>query len=389
MLAVSFVPVKIINVLRLSDPQQPQQQHYTSAYYPQVGAMAAQMAMPQQPQMQQAQPQMQMPQSNAGGQPGQGYDPAGFPPPSAVPGGGPVIPQQQQAQMPVIPPPPDQMPMPGAQPQFQQQPAPVVPQMGPAMGYIPPAIYGLPAMQANNNPLPAPPRDLYDMTPYRNLLKELPQTTAFLTGSQPGLQPGLPRRAGTVGHSGGGGGVGGLSSLLGGKKKEKKGLFRSSTNDMPSSSVFGGSLGRSNTTGTATSFLLHPTNQPPSQPSPIPIPQTHQEEEQESSSSEGGQSNLTAPVRFDHTSPLSGFMNHSPHRVLYQNKLYPSALHLLEALKFVNHRPDLAERIRAVKDVHDVYPLTAAMNEFARTDWGQALLGAVSTFSVFLPATVG
>jgi predicted NAD-dependent protein-ADP-ribosyltransferase YbiA (DUF1768 family) len=73
-----------------------------------------------------------------------------------------------------------------------------------------------------------------------------------------------------------------------------------------------------------------------------------------------------------------GFMNHSPHRVLHQNKLYPSALHLLEALKFLGHRPDLAERIRAVKEIKDVYSVSGAFNEFIRGDWGQVLLQMVS-----------
>lgn len=78
-------------------------------------------------------------------------------------------------------------------------------------------------------------------------------------------------------------------------------------------------------------------------------------------------------------------MNHSPHRVLHQNKLYPSALHLLEALKFLGHRPDLAERVRAVKDVKDVYAVSAAMHEFIRKDWGNVLLQTVSQFQAFIP----
>lgn len=92
--------------------------------------------------------------------------------------------------------------------------------------------------------------------------------------------------------------------------------------------------------------------------------------------------NRPPPVRFDHMSPLSGFMNHSPHRVLYQNNTYPSALHLLEALKFLGHRPDLADRIRAVRDVQDVYPLSASMQEFVRSDWGQVFLQTVGVFII-------
>jgi predicted NAD-dependent protein-ADP-ribosyltransferase YbiA (DUF1768 family) len=78
-------------------------------------------------------------------------------------------------------------------------------------------------------------------------------------------------------------------------------------------------------------------------------------------------------------------MNHSPHRILHQNKVYPSALHLLEALKFIGHRPDLAERVRAVKDVKDVYSVSAAMHDFVRKDWGNVLLQMVSLLQTFLP----
>jgi predicted NAD-dependent protein-ADP-ribosyltransferase YbiA (DUF1768 family) len=63
--------------------------------------------------------------------------------------------------------------------------------------------------------------------------------------------------------------------------------------------------------------------------------------------------------------------------------LYPSALHLLEALKFIGHRPDLAERIRAVKNVKDVYSVSAAMHEFVRKDWGSVLLQMVNSFNLF------
>ncbi|KIJ57242.1 hypothetical protein M422DRAFT_149082 [Sphaerobolus stellatus SS14] len=40
----------------------------------------------------------------------------------------------------------------------------------------------------------------------------------------------------------------------------------------------------------------------------------------------------------------------SPHKVLYQNKLYPTAAHLFEAHKFLQHKPELAERIRVCSE---------------------------------------
>ncbi|KIJ69838.1 hypothetical protein HYDPIDRAFT_171815 [Hydnomerulius pinastri MD-312] len=79
------------------------------------------------------------------------------------------------------------------------------------------------------------------------------------------------------------------------------------------------------------------------------------------------------PVKFDHTGELGGFVNHSRHRVLYKNKTYPTALHLLEAMKFTE-RPDLQERIRTCSDVNDMYPLSASFQEHVRADWGQVFL---------------
>jgi predicted NAD-dependent protein-ADP-ribosyltransferase YbiA (DUF1768 family) len=77
-------------------------------------------------------------------------------------------------------------------------------------------------------------------------------------------------------------------------------------------------------------------------------------------------------------------MNHSAHRILYQNKAYPTALHLLEALKFIANRPDLSERIRATPNVKDVYAVSVAMHEFIRGDWGNVLLQMVSLFRLVL-----
>ncbi|KAH7912929.1 hypothetical protein BJ138DRAFT_1003358 [Hygrophoropsis aurantiaca] len=79
------------------------------------------------------------------------------------------------------------------------------------------------------------------------------------------------------------------------------------------------------------------------------------------------------PIKFDHTGELGGFVNHSRHRVLYKNKQYPTALHLLEAMKFMHH-PDLAERIRTCDDVLDMYPLSASLQEHVRGDWGHVFL---------------
>jgi predicted NAD-dependent protein-ADP-ribosyltransferase YbiA (DUF1768 family) len=82
-------------------------------------------------------------------------------------------------------------------------------------------------------------------------------------------------------------------------------------------------------------------------------------------------------VRFNQQGTYAGFMNHSAHRVLYRNQTYPSATHLHEALKYLEHRPDLAENIRNCRDVKEVYPLSAKYQQFQRPDWGELFLGLV------------
>jgi ribA/ribD-fused uncharacterized protein len=71
-------------------------------------------------------------------------------------------------------------------------------------------------------------------------------------------------------------------------------------------------------------------------------------------------------------------LNHSPHRVLYQNRTWPTATHLYEALKYLPHRPELADAIYAVTSVADVYPLSATFQQSAvRPDWGNVYLSVM------------
>jgi len=88
----------------------------------------------------------------------------------------------------------------------------------------------------------------------------------------------------------------------------------------------------------------------------------------------GSEMEPSEPVRFNHEGVFSGFVNHSPHRVMWKNKIYPTALHLLEAMKFINNRPDLAERIRKTTEVTEMYPLSASFQEHVRPDWGAMFL---------------
>jgi predicted NAD-dependent protein-ADP-ribosyltransferase YbiA (DUF1768 family) len=77
---------------------------------------------------------------------------------------------------------------------------------------------------------------------------------------------------------------------------------------------------------------------------------------------------------------FSGLLYHSPHSVVYHDELYPTALHLFEAHKFLDHRPDLADRIRQIDywQVAEVTVISAELAEFTRRDWGNVALATVS-----------
>jgi hypothetical protein len=75
---------------------------------------------------------------------------------------------------------------------------------------------------------------------------------------------------------------------------------------------------------------------------------------------------------------FSGLLHSSPHEVLYEGELYPTALHLFEARKFLFHRPDLADRIRQCKRVEEVISISAEVADFVRRDWGNVILSTVS-----------
>ena len=92
----------------------------------------------------------------------------------------------------------------------------------------------------------------------------------------------------------------------------------------------------------------------------------------------GGAGDMAPVLKFNSFGEFAGLLYHSPHSVVYEEDLYPTALHLFEARKFLYHRPDLAEQIRC-EHVEEVTALSAELGEFARRDWGNVALSMVST----------
>ena len=81
---------------------------------------------------------------------------------------------------------------------------------------------------------------------------------------------------------------------------------------------------------------------------------------------------------------FSGLLHSSPHKVLYEDELYPTALHLFEARKYLPHRRDLADRIRHCERVEDVISISTELADFVRRDWGNIMLSTVSKYSPYL-----
>ncbi|KAL0950390.1 hypothetical protein HGRIS_010350 [Hohenbuehelia grisea] len=285
----------------------------------------------------------------------------------------------------------------------EPNPNPALTQLLGPQSPVAPGVFGPPPTDRPSapirNPLPPPPRDLYETTPYKGLL-DLPHTTALLsaaygstirgavpTGNStavvpPDLSRGHHRSNTTTTSTHGshadrkkkGKGFGLFRSLTGSGHRrhesapEPENIPGPSVNVAPFIPVFlpsAASTERGPAGVPASSSSVHAA----AAPAAPPLAQGHVAMLDESQ----------PPVRFSQSSPLAGFLNHSNHRVLHQNRTYPSATHLFEAMKYLGgegvHGPakqEAAERIRGCKNVAEVYPLSAEFQSkgLVRPDWG-------------------
>ncbi|SRR6266576_3571891 len=73
-------------------------------------------------------------------------------------------------------------------------------------------------------------------------------------------------------------------------------------------------------------------------------------------------------LKFNEYGDFAALLNNSPHSVVYRNLVYPTALHLYEAHKFLDHKPEVAEQIRR-SEVQWVTAVSGQYAEFTRPDW--------------------
>ena len=91
---------------------------------------------------------------------------------------------------------------------------------------------------------------------------------------------------------------------------------------------------------------------------------------------------VPAVIKFNQDGYFSELLHYLPHSVLYEGMLYPTVLHLLEARKFLPHRPDLAERIRQCERVEQATSISAKLadSNFIPRDWDSNMISMVSNF---------
>jgi hypothetical protein len=253
------------------------------------------------------------------------------------------------------------------------------------------------------NPLPPPPRDLYEMSPYKSLLT-LPQTTALLTTTycpQFGTVAPMAPNAPTNGKKG-------IFRAFSRKDKkpqpeQKNPVFipvfmpGTAQNHLQQPSVQISSTQPSQNDAALQNLTtrFQPQQRPFAGAGPHDVSTTPTTAEpttggsfQHQDDSNSVLSEALSPpipprptdpptIQFDQIGSYTQFMNHSPHRVMWKGLPYPTALHLHEALRFLDHRPDIAEQIRRCGSVHDVYPLTAKYVGQQRPDWGEQFLPLV------------
>lgn len=242
-----------------------------------------------------------------------------------------------------------------------------------------PAVFGPPALQQPfpplANPLPTPPRDLYELSPYNTLLN-LPQTTALLTAAY-SQQNGIPppsygRRSGNR--------TGGLLRALTGRgRKEEDVRFvpvfinGQPAPQQPAAGAPAPPAAVDPSAGAASSRPFVTLHDPPVPRFPTPQPGMD------------GPPTARPPIRFSSATPqYLPFLNYSHHPIMYNDVRYPTAMHLHEALKYLPTNPAFAEHIRRCPDVGQVHALSMQLESQApnsvRSDWLAVYLQSVRFF---------
>ncbi|KAH9833802.1 uncharacterized protein C8Q71DRAFT_725553 [Rhodofomes roseus] len=227
----------------------------------------------------------------------------------------------------------------------------------------------------SQNPLPRPPRDIFDSTPYIRLLDELRRpidndtlkrnltvkTMQTQAVNMPMMGPAFPSGSGSRRH----------------ERKHRKGLFnvfgRRNRNEddedivspMQAQPMFYPTMPAQQPyaapqmtqvdpgVGAPPAMMYAPSREPTPIPmrEPTPVPR----------------------VTVNRQNEFASLIPSSPVRVHYHHKSYPTAFHLHEALKFMEHMPEIAERIRTCRTVNEAREISITNDDYVRNDWEHVL----------------
>ncbi|KAF9035362.1 hypothetical protein BDZ89DRAFT_1062121 [Hymenopellis radicata] len=213
-------------------------------------------------------------------------------------------------------------------------------------------------IRRDDNPLPAPPRNVYDFTPHRQVLS-LPETAALLTGA---MNDRLAEQART--HKG-------LKGFFKSRSKKRDRTVYVPVPHMagedPSLNGFAALNRRADDSHASTSNIGHASSShhhdyPDGPHMAVPPPGFIQPMEEP----------FLFPNGDDSLMPFE--IAHPGYPVIHENRTYPTAFHLFEAHKFFdNNRPDLADSLRRMRETQDVSFFVNQNSQFAREDWSQVV----------------
>ncbi|KAG6845525.1 hypothetical protein H0H87_007769 [Tephrocybe sp. NHM501043] len=254
-----------------------------------------------------------------------------------------------------------------------------------------------------HNPLPKVPDDIFATTPYKHLFKDLdlPPVSALAPGqsyivehneevpqvAKKGLfglkkkQPsilrqtryvyvGTPTSATSSNNPPPTAGMYSNPPPMSAASTNPPPTSAASTNPPPTSATNTNPFPTPAGTSEGTNTGFHPSSPPPASRSFF---EEHDREREE--------------IRFNQSTEYAPLLNHSPYSVSYERVRYPTATHLLEAMKFLpesDHNHGIAELIRTCEDTADVYHLSQEhVDAQNQNETGEMYLERVSVFSDF------
>ncbi|KIP10381.1 hypothetical protein PHLGIDRAFT_33912 [Phlebiopsis gigantea 11061_1 CR5-6] len=259
----------------------------------------------------------------------------------------------------------------------------------------------------HHHPLPEPPKDVFEYSPYIGLLESLHRPPDDILGHHRSAS--LPQATGYI--------LTPVGSQAQRPKKQRKGLFRTLSERITGKSrrtpppepmmvpvMFAAPPGQVQgfhgpqfdpahfqpgvvpSTQQGPMFVpsspgYSPAPPPPPPKTPSPAPSAHS-----ATYSPRRQSGNFAPLRIDLAGELSGLTHLSAHQVHYGNKLFPSAMHAVEAQRFAVSKPDIVEQIRQSNSLDGVRSIVTHNSAFSRPDWDQIVLDVMEDvlYSKFL-----